>query len=51
MKLLTFRPETLLKRDFNTGVSLLRLFRNTYSEEQMRTSASELTLWGDCLEL
>ena len=29
----------------------LKIFANTYFEEYLRTAASELTLWSDCLEL
>ena len=37
-----FRPATLLKRDFNTGVSLWNLqhFKNTYFQEHLQTNAS-----------
>ena len=42
---------TLFKRVSNTGVLLLRNFKNTYFEEHLRTDASELTLESDCLEL
>ena len=27
------------------------IFKDTYSEEHLRTAASELTLWNDCLEI
>ena len=34
-----------------TGKHLCEIFKNTYFGEHLRTNASELTLWSDCLEL
>ena len=51
MKLQTFRPSTLLKRDSKTGVFLLQNFWETYIEEYLRIGASELILQSDCPKL
>ena len=42
IKSVAFRPVTLLKRDSNTGVFLyiMRIFKNTYFEEYLRTTGS-----------
>ena len=40
---MSFRPATLLKRDSNTGV-----FRNTYFEEHLRTTAFERSMKTIC---
>ena len=40
IKLQTFRPATLLKRDSNTGVLLL-IFKNNYFGEHLRPAASK----------
>ena len=51
MKLQTFRPTTLLKRDSKTGAFLLQNFWETYIEEYLRIGASELNLQSDCPKL
>ena len=33
------------------GKHLHEIFKNTYLEEQLLTAASELTFWGDYLEI
>ena len=42
---------TLLKRDSNTVCYCCEIFKNTYFEEHLRTTASELTLENECLKL
>ena len=51
IKMQTVRPATLLNRDSNVGIFLLRNFEKHLLEEHLRTAASELTLQSDCLEL
>ena len=47
IKMQTFRPSALLKKDWNTGVFCKHweIFRSTYSEVHLQTASSESFIW------